>query len=96
MLNLKQNKIQFDHEGNLVNLHTFNFIRDLQNEQYEERSRNDTVLCVQILGSEGFTGISLEMENNLFLSNSEFKNQGIFPLVNRNMEHLMQNDKQSR
>ena len=30
LVNLKQNKIQFEHKGNLVNLHTFNFIRNFQ------------------------------------------------------------------
>ena len=100
MLNMKQKKIQFDHECNLVNLHTFNFIRDLQwnNMEMEVEAIQDCMF--RFWDQKDFMErLFKRMENSSFLSNSEFKNQGIIQLwnvVDINVEHKMQNGKHSK
>ena len=70
MLNMKQKKIQFDHECNLVNLHTFNFIRDLQWNNMEMEAETIPDCVFRFWDQKDFKGRRFEqIENSLFQSN---------------------------
>ena len=78
MLKLKQNEVQLDYEDNLVNIHSFNFIRDLRCNEIEKEVKMIHDCMFRIWNKKNLKKyIFEEMESNLFLFNSEFKNQGI-------------------